>query len=86
MPSMRELAGWYTTGQAAHRLGYSRQGVIDLAREGKVRAVYVGGEHEYGRGTWIYDPESVEAFTPPRRRNRVDEEGWEDVDAVMNRG
>jgi hypothetical protein len=70
MPSIRELWGWYTTGQAAHHAGMSRQTVVDLAREGKVRAVYVGGEHDHGRGTWIYDPESIEAY----RQHRIERE------------
>ena len=44
-----------STGQASTTLGYSRQGVINLARDGKIRAVKTGAG-------WIYDPDSVEAF------------------------
>jgi hypothetical protein len=37
------------------RLGYSRQGVINLAESRKIRSVRtVAG--------WLYDPESVEVF------------------------
>jgi len=37
-------------------LGRSRQGVIDLAEDRRLRAVKVGGR------VWIYDPASVEEF------------------------
>jgi len=36
-------------------LGYSRQGVINLAVDGRIRAVKTGAG-------WLYDPDSVEAF------------------------
>jgi excisionase family DNA binding protein len=55
MPSLRELERWMSTGQVAKSLGYSRQGVINLAEEGKIRAVKTGAG-------WIYDPASVEMF------------------------
>ncbi len=55
MPSFRELERWMGTGQVAKRLGYSRQGTINLAEEGKIRAVKTGAG-------WIYDPDSVEMF------------------------
>jgi hypothetical protein len=45
-----------TTGQVSKRLRRSRQGVINLAEERRLRAVKVGGQ------TWIYDPASVEDF------------------------
>jgi hypothetical protein len=55
MPSLKELERWMGTGQVSKRLGYSRQGVINLAEEGKIRAVKTGAG-------WIYDPDSVEVF------------------------
>jgi hypothetical protein len=55
MPNFRELERWMGTGQVAKKLAYSRQGVINLAEEGKVRAVKTGAG-------WIYDPDSVEVF------------------------
>jgi excisionase family DNA binding protein len=55
MPSLKELERWMGTGQVAKKLGYSRQGVINLAEEGKIRAVKTGAG-------WIYDPDSVEMF------------------------
>ncbi len=55
MPSFRELERWMGTGQVAKILGYSRQGTINLAEEGKIRAVKTGAG-------WIYDPDSVEVF------------------------
>jgi excisionase family DNA binding protein len=55
MPSLKELERWMGTGQAADRLGYSRQYVINLAKERKIRAVKTGAG-------WLYDPDSVETF------------------------
>ena len=56
MVSLRELEQWMTTGQVSKQLGRSRQGVIDLAEDRRIRAVKVGGQ------VWIYDPASVEEF------------------------
>ncbi len=39
----------------AKKLGYSRQGVINLAEEGKIRAVKTAAG-------WLYDPDSVDMF------------------------
>jgi len=39
----------------ADRLGYSRQYVINLAKERKIRAVKTGAG-------WLYDPDSIETF------------------------
>jgi excisionase family DNA binding protein len=55
MPSLRELEQWMGTGQVANRLGYSRQYVIKLAKERRIRAVKTGAG-------WLYDPDSVETF------------------------
>ena len=55
MPSLKELENWMSTGQVSKELGRSRQGVINLARERKLRAVKTGAG-------WIYDPESVADF------------------------
>ena len=55
MPSLRELERWMGTGQVSKELGYSRQGIINLAGDGRIRAVKTGAG-------WLYDPESVETF------------------------
>ena len=55
MPSLKELERWMGTGQVADRLGYSRQYVIYLAKERKIRAVKTGAG-------WLYDPDSIETF------------------------
>ena len=55
MPSLKELEGWMGTGQVAEKLGYSRQYIINLAKEKKIRAVKTGAG-------WLYDPDSVEVF------------------------
>jgi excisionase family DNA binding protein len=62
MPSLKDLERWMGTGQVAKYLSYSRQGVINLAEEGKIRAVKTAAG-------WLYDPESVEMFAaahPPK--------------------
>jgi hypothetical protein len=61
MPSLKELERWMGTGQVAKKLGYSRQGVINLAEEGKIRAVKTGAG-------WIYDPDSVEIFARHKKK------------------
>ena len=55
MPGLKELERWMGTGQVADRLGYSRQYVINLAKERKIRAVKTGAG-------WLYDPDSIETF------------------------
>jgi excisionase family DNA binding protein len=55
MPSLKELERWMGTGQVADRLGYSRQYVINLAKERKIRAVKTGAG-------WLYDPDSIETL------------------------
>jgi excisionase family DNA binding protein len=55
MPSLQELERWMSTGQVAGELGYSRQYVIKLAEEKKLRAAKTAAG-------WLYDPESVEEF------------------------
>ncbi len=65
MPSLKELESWMSTGQVSTKLGRSRQGVINLARERKLRAVLTGAG-------WIYDPESVQNFA--RNQNKGGED------------
>ncbi len=55
MPSLKELERWVGTTEAAKRVGYSRQGIINLAEDKKVRAVRTGAG-------WIYDPDDLELF------------------------
>jgi hypothetical protein len=55
LPSLKELENWMSTGQVSKELGRSRQGVINLARERRLRAVKTGAG-------WIYDPVSVADF------------------------
>lgn len=64
MPSLKELEGWLTTGQTSKILGRSRQGVINMAEDRRLRAVKVGGE------VWIYDPTSVRAFAEREREEK----------------
>jgi excisionase family DNA binding protein len=60
MPNLQELERWMGTRQVADALDYSRQYVIKLAQERRIRAVKTGAG-------WLYDPESVEDFA---RRTR----------------
>ena len=55
MVTLKELERWMSTGQVSKKLGRSRQGVINLARERRLRAVKTGAG-------WIYDPDSVTDF------------------------
>ena len=55
MPSLKELEAWLSTGQVSKKLGMSRQGVIYLAEQRKVRAVKTAAG-------WLYDPDSIEAY------------------------
>ncbi len=55
MVRLKELERWLSTADVAAVLGWSRQGVVNLASQGRVRAVKT-------RIGWLYDPESVEAF------------------------
>ena len=55
MPTLKALERWMGTKQVADTLGYSRQYVIKLAQERRIRAVKTGAG-------WRYDPDSVESF------------------------
>jgi excisionase family DNA binding protein len=55
MPNLQELERWMSTGQVADKLGYSRQYVIRLAEEKKLRAAKTAAG-------WLYDPDGVETF------------------------
>jgi excisionase family DNA binding protein len=55
MPSLKELERWMGTGQVADKLDYSRQHIINLAKDKKIRAVKTGAG-------WLYDPDDVEVF------------------------
>ncbi len=60
MVSLKELEKWLSTSQAARVLGWSRQGVINLAEQKRVRAVRTACG-------WLYDPKSVENFAVMER-------------------
>ena len=60
MPSLKELETWLSTGQVSKRLQMSRQGVIYLAEQRKIRAVKTAAG-------WLYDPKSVGDFARWRR-------------------
>ena len=64
MPSLTEIEKWLSTSQVSKRLGYSRQGTINLAEARKVRAVKTAAG-------WLYDPESVETFRAAHPSHRV---------------
>jgi hypothetical protein len=67
--NLMELENWLTNSQVAKRIGRSRQGVLDLARDGRLRAVHVG-KNAPGKGCWIFDPADVERFAEEERRRR----------------
>jgi excisionase family DNA binding protein len=55
MPSLQEFEKWFTTGQAASKLGKSRQGVTWLVENKRLRAV----KTQLG---YLIDPDSVDQF------------------------
>ena len=61
-PTLQELENWYTTELAAKAANRSHQGVINLAKDGKIRGVKVGRAHSDSKGCWIFDPESIRKF------------------------
>jgi excisionase family DNA binding protein len=61
MPSMKELERCMGTKQVADAVGYSRQYVIKLAQERRIRAVKTGAG-------WLYDPDSVKEFARRQRK------------------
>ena len=62
MPTLKQLEGWMTTSQVAERLGITRQRVVTLANESRLRTVKVGGQ------VWVFDPKDVERYADERRR------------------
>ena len=68
MPSIRELERWLTTGDTASRLGKSRQGVVWMLENRRLR----GARTALG---WLVDPESVEEIAS---RGQGERKGKED--------
>jgi excisionase family DNA binding protein len=56
MPSLKELEKWLTTSETASRLGKTRQGIVWLCENGRLRAV----KTSLG---WLIDPKAVEHYT-----------------------
>ena len=67
MPSVREFEWWLTTGDTASRLGKSRQGVVWMLENRRLR----GARTALG---WLVDPESVEEMASRRQGERKGEE------------
>ncbi len=65
MPTLKEFAEWLTTGQAASKLGKSRQGVTWLLENGRLRGVKT-------QAGWLVDPKSVVDF---QQREKTMREG-----------
>jgi excisionase family DNA binding protein len=55
LPSIRELEEWQTTSEAASTLGKSRQGVVWLCENRRLRGVRT-------RLGWLVDPKDVERY------------------------
>ncbi|MBA3390674.1 MAG: helix-turn-helix domain-containing protein [Rubrobacter sp.] len=55
MVKLKDLENWMGVGQMSKRLGRSRQGVINLLDEGRIRSV----KTQIG---WLADPDDVERF------------------------
>ena len=66
-----ELEHWLTTSAAAKKLGRSRQGTIDLAKDGRIRGVQIGARAEdVTKPSWAFDPKSIETFLAQERESR----------------
>jgi hypothetical protein len=55
LPNVRELEKWLTTGETASKLGKSRQGVVWLCENRRLR----GARTALG---WLVDPKDVERY------------------------
>jgi excisionase family DNA binding protein len=55
LPSIRDFEEWFTTSEAASRLSKSRQGVVWLCENGRLRAART-------RLGWLVDPKDVERY------------------------
>ncbi len=62
---LKDLESWLTTGQAAKELGITRQRVLAMAADGRIRAVLVG-RNNLGRGAWAFDPQDVKRHKAER--------------------
>jgi excisionase family DNA binding protein len=67
VPTIRELEKWFTTSQAASKMGRTRQGVAWMLENRKLRAA----KTQLG---WLIDPESVEAFLEAEAGEAPEEE------------
>jgi len=63
MPSIREFERWLTTSDAASRLGKSRQGVVWMLENRRLR----GARTSLG---WLVDPASVEEMASKRAQRK----------------
>jgi hypothetical protein len=61
MPTIREFERWLTTGQSASKLGKSRQGVVWLLENRRLR----GARTALG---WLVDPADVQRLAQERRK------------------
>ncbi len=52
---LKELEEWLSTADVVEALGWSRQGVVNLANQGRVKAVKT-------RIGYLYDPKDVQRF------------------------
>jgi hypothetical protein len=55
VPSLKELESWLTTSESARELGKTRQGVVWLCENGRIRAVRT-------KLGWLVDPKAVESY------------------------
>ena len=68
MPNVREFELWITTGDTASRLGKSRQGIVWMLENRRLR----GARTALG---WLVDPASVEEM---RRKHEGERKGKKD--------
>ena len=61
MPTLKEFEKWKSTGQTAKALRLSRQTILNLANEKKIRGVRTAAG-------WLFDPKAVEKYAAERSR------------------
>jgi excisionase family DNA binding protein len=75
LPSVREFEEWFTTSEAASSLGKSRQGVVWLCENRRLRAART-------RLAWLVDPNDVERYA---REHGAEEMKEDEADACNRR-
>ena len=80
MPTLKEFEKWLTTSDSASRMGKTRQGVVWMLENGRLRGVRTA----LG---WLVDPQDAARFVPERapgstRLGEAEAERWDKEEAI----